>query len=122
MAAKSIPPILSEKTHYKVFPILNLLPSSYETCSVDLPPINLFNVMRYYHVASRIFIQECSLSVHTNSGGKADGFKLEPSPEGWMKINVDDFRKHWTKLASIRYVMRTVIPKGKRIENCHING
>lgn len=50
--------------------------------------------------------------------------RWEPPPDGWIKMNIDAFRRHFTRYGSIGYVMRhnvkVIIAKGKKIGNCPI--
>lgn len=69
--------------------------------------VKLFGDLSYYSVASRIFIHDCSASAQTNSMRKnLTDSSCKSTPKSWVKITVDTYRRHATRLTSVEYVMR----------------
>lgn len=50
--------------------------------------------------------------------------RWEPTLDGWIKINIYAFRRHFTRFTSVGYVLRhnvkVIIAKGKKIGDCPI--
>lgn len=75
--------------------------------------------MRYYRVASSIYVQNCISNDQSYFNEKyLDGFDLKQSPEEWVKINGDASSRISTKSTSLGYVMRDT--HGKPIGDCPI--
>lgn len=81
----------------------------------------MFGDMRYYNLASSIFVQDCVSGAHTKSTKKRR-FKLiwKRPPEVCVIINIDAFGNNTTKSTFIGYVMRdnnarTIMAKGSKL-------
>lgn len=76
--------------------------------------------MRYYNLASSIFVHDCISGAHRKSTKRRFKLIWKPPPEVCVKINVDTSGKNTTKSASIRYVLRdnnarTIMAKGSKL-------
>lgn len=83
-------------------------------------PLDLFDDMRYFKIVSRIFVR-ISMHVHAKSREKIGMIRVRfPLSDGWMKINIDVFKRHSTKSVTVSYVLldynaRIIIVKDKEI-------
>lgn len=70
--------------------------------------VNMFNNMRYYNVLSNVFGHEGSTDAHRKTKTK-DKLKLRwnhPTPESWIKINVNPSKRQSMSSTSISYIMK----------------